>query len=233
MAAHHDGRVGRVRLQRPDKRNAVDTALAEEAALLMRRLAAAGIDVALLEAEPPTFCAGHDLSEMGAGTLETGAMRLIEELNDSDLFWIACVNGPVVGAGLGILATCPMVIATTDAWFSLPEADLGFFPGGMFAGLENIIPVRKLMDMAMTGRRVPAAEAMSWGLVDEVVDPADLMSTAEGIAASLASRPELVRLGRVAWRNHVRDATYRDRHQSLLGPALQAIAATVGRAEPA
>jgi enoyl-CoA hydratase/carnithine racemase len=173
----HDDRLT-VTLARPEVRNAYDTATRDglcEALALVRddptigdvRLRGAGSD----------FCAGGDLGEFGAGPDPVGchlvrrqrsAGRLLAQVADRVT---AEVHGACVGAGVELAAFAGRVLATADARFRLPELSMGLLPGaGGTASLPRRIGRHRTAWMVLSGAWVDAAQARSWGLVDQVVD---------------------------------------------------------------
>jgi crotonobetainyl-CoA hydratase len=94
---------------------------------------------------------------------------------------IARVNGLAVGGGFELVLGCDIVVASENASFGLPEARVGRMPldGGMLQ-LPRMIPQKIAMGMLLTGNRITATEAMSYGLVNEVAAPAELDEAVDG-----------------------------------------------------
>src|SRR5215469_14785619 len=176
--------VARVTIDRPDVLNAVD--LPTEAELIRIWEDIEQRDdvrvVVLTGAGERSFCAGADLKntsnlkgvEYWAASRPGGfgGIALRETLN---VPVIARVNGYALGGGFEMVLGCDLVIACEEASFGLPEALVGRMPldGGMTL-LQRQIPYRQAMAMLMTGRRISAHEALSMGLVNEVVPRAGL-----------------------------------------------------------
>ena len=145
------------------------------------------------------FCAGWDLKEVAQANDSSEAM---DNYTESDRlggfggiceYWdlkkpvIAAVNGHAVGGGLEIAIACDIILAVDHADFFLPEMLRGFLPdAGAVQHLARLIPIKVAIEMMLTGRRMPAAEAKSWGLVHDVLKPADLMPRAREMADSIA-----------------------------------------------
>ncbi|HEY6982489.1 enoyl-CoA hydratase-related protein [Reyranella sp.] len=179
-----DDHVARVVIDRPDRMNAVDEATEAE---LMRVWAAIERDdrvrcVVLTGAGEKAFCTGADMKQSGNKTgLEYwatprpggfGGLSLRETL---DVPVIARVNGHALGGGLEMVLGCDIVVAAENATFGLPEPRVGRLAlDGGIAQLSRRIPHVLAMGMLLTGRRVPAAEAFRFGLVNEVVPQAGL-----------------------------------------------------------
>lgn len=170
---------------------------------LSHRLAEAERDpevrtVVLSSASERAFAAGADIREMAPmgpsaarehGSRGQGVTRQIERL---PLPVIAAVHGVCLGGGCEIALACDFVVASEDATFGQPEVNLGVMPGwgGTQRLPRRIGPVRA-RSWIMTGRAVPAAEALASGLVAQVVPRAELLGAAERLARELASKPPL------------------------------------------
>jgi crotonobetainyl-CoA hydratase len=196
--------VARVTLDRPAAMNAVDRATELE---LEHTWSAIEKDrdvrvVVLTGAGDRAFCAGADMKSAGHKTgLEYwaahrpggfGGIALRETL---EVPVIARVNGFALGGGFEMVLGCDIVVACEEASFGLPEARVGRLPldGGMTL-LQRQIPFRPAMGILLTGRRVPAREALSLGIINEVVARADLDAAVERwVAEILACAPLSVR----------------------------------------
>ncbi|MDE2435213.1 MAG: crotonobetainyl-CoA hydratase [Sphingomonadales bacterium] len=101
---------------------------------------------------------------------------------------IAAVNGMAVGGGFELALAADLIVASTEARFWLPEVQLGILPdsGGLFR-LPRSLPPRLAREMILTGRRLDAAEALTWGLASRVVEPAALLDSAMSLAREIAA----------------------------------------------
>jgi crotonobetainyl-CoA hydratase len=196
--------VARVTLDRPDRLNAIDQATEAE---LMRIWDAIERDrdvrvVVLTGAGERAFCTGADMKGgSGASGLEYwaaprpggfGGIALRETL---DVPVIARVNGHALGGGMEMMLGCDIVVAAAHATFGLPEPRVGrlALDGGV-ALLTRRIPHVWAMGMLLTGRRVGAADALRFGLVNEVVAHHELDdAVARWVADILACAPLSVR----------------------------------------
>jgi len=165
-----------VTLARSNARNAVNARLRDE---LVEALEFALIDPeagpVILGGEGPAFSAGGDLNEFGqahdlalahAVRVQQSPARLARALGAR---LTARLHGPCIGAGIEIPAAAARVVATPDAWFRLPEVSMGLIPGaGGTASIPRRIGRERTCFMALSGRAVDAATALSWGLVDAV-----------------------------------------------------------------
>lgn len=100
---------------------------------------------------------------------------------------VAALNGPALGAGLAVAASCDILVAAETASLGLPEIDVGVIGGGRHA--MRLFGHSLLRRMALTGYRVPAAELLRLGVVEAVVTADRLLETAMAIAAEIAAKP--------------------------------------------
>lgn len=119
-----------------------------------------------------------------------GVQRIPRALHACEVPLIAAVNGPAVGAGCDLALMCDLRIASTNAFFAESFVKLGLIPGdgGAFL-LPRAVGAARAAEMALTGDRVDAGTALEWGLVSQVVDPGDLLVTAQALAARVAANP--------------------------------------------
>lgn len=179
VIASADGRSGRLTLSSPAKRNALSAELVTEVVAGLAFLADQGVQVGVLDAVPPAFCAGVDLSLPITAAPGTPDLRLFDAFLGSPIVWIASIDGPALAAGMVLAALCPVTLATERAWFALPEVRLGIFPGRVTGYLDVVLPRRALMAHALTGDRIDASTAAGLGLVTEVLPSAGLRAAEE------------------------------------------------------
>ena len=186
------GPVTTVTVDRPDKRNAVDRATAEELAEAFRAFDTdTSQDVAVLAGAGGTFCAGADLTTLdnrvapeGDGPMGPTRMRLSKPV-------IAAVEGYAVAGGLELALWCDLRVAAEDATFGVFCRRWGvpLIDGGTVR-LPRLIGTSRAMDLVLTGRAVDAAEAERIGLVNRVVASGTALAAAQGLAAELAALPQ-------------------------------------------
>ena len=196
VRAERSGRVTTVILDRPGVRNAVDGPTAAALAGAFRDFDADdGADVAVLWGAGGTFCAGADLKAVGGpsgnraapdgdGPMGPTRMRLGKPV-------IAAISGHAVAGGLELAAWCDLRVAEEDAVlgvfcrrFGVPLID------GGTVRLPQLIGLGRALDLILTGRPVPAAEALAMGLVDRVVPPGQARAAAEALARDLSALPQ-------------------------------------------
>jgi enoyl-CoA hydratase/carnithine racemase len=189
-----DGRVARVTIDRPERRNALAPATV---AGLRDAVARADADAAvrvivLTGAGDRAFSAGADLtglSSAAAADFPAALAALFEELWAMGKPSIARVRGYALAGGFGLATACDLVVAADDAVFATPEIDLGLWPFVASVPLARSMPPKKALELMMTGRRVGAAEAERIGFVSRVVAVGDLDASVDELAAVLAAKP--------------------------------------------
>jgi enoyl-CoA hydratase/carnithine racemase len=185
-----------VELNRPDALNAISTRLATELTTVMRDVATDRDirAVVLVGAGDRAFCVGADLKERN--TLDDNGFheqRLIfraafDSVRALPQPAIAAVHGFALGGGLELALSCDLVVADETAVVGLPEVSLGLVPGGggTQLALRRLGPGRAA-DVVLTGRRVPAVEAHSLGLVDRLAPTGSARESAIEIAEQIAA----------------------------------------------
>jgi enoyl-CoA hydratase/carnithine racemase len=159
--------VPRLVLSRPGKRNAINQDMYAQACGEISVLEEGGVRVAVLAAAGPVFCAGADLAELDSGF--NAPVELAERLRRSPTFWIAQVHGGVLGAGIALVAGCHAALGDDEAWFCLPELSHGFYPEPVIDWIAGQgVGRRWLHGLAVTSRRVTAAEALANGVLSGV-----------------------------------------------------------------
>lgn len=139
----------------------------------------------------------HPLAEHS----ERGALaHLLRSMRACGKPIVARVNGHALAGGLGVAAACDIVIAVEGATFGTPEIKVGLWPMMISAVLQRVMPPRAALELLMTGRRIPADEAMRLGLVSRVVGADDLDDAVDLVVEELAAMsPAVMRLGRNAF----------------------------------
>ncbi|MBN2493067.1 MAG: enoyl-CoA hydratase/isomerase family protein [Deltaproteobacteria bacterium] len=192
-------------LNRPDRRNALDSGLV---AALTAQLEAADADrdirlIVLTGAGKRAFCAGGDLaSDMGqggAGETIRAFGALMQKMSELGTPLLARVNGHCVGGGVGLMLGCDLAVAADDVKLGTPEVRSGVFPMLIAPWIVRHIGPKRAYELFFTGQRIPASQALDWGLVNRVVPRAELDDTVDELAEQLLSvSPSAVRIGRKA-----------------------------------
>jgi enoyl-CoA hydratase len=194
--------VRTVTVNRPKVLNALDGPTLDELYEAFGAIAAAPQTevrcVILTGAGDKAFAAGADIAAMaGIGVDEARALaarghRLSERMESLGVPIIAAVNGFALGGGLELALACDFIIAAANAKLGQPEVSVGVVPG--FGGTQRLprrIGVGRARQLLYTGELLGAAEARAAGLVNEVVEPAELLPRARAIAATIATRAPL------------------------------------------
>jgi enoyl-CoA hydratase len=198
MSAEHiiverRGRVGLIRLNRPQALNALNAALMRELALAVDAFEADGsVGCTVITGSEKAFAAGADIKEMVDKSFAdvffadfTAAWHRVAEARKPV---IAAVAGFALGGGCELALQCDLIIAADNAKFGQPEIKLGIIPGiGGTQRLTRAIGKAKAMDLILTGRMMDAGEAERCGIVARVVPLARLVEEAMQVAATIAS----------------------------------------------
>jgi enoyl-CoA hydratase len=187
------GRVGLIRLNRPNALNALNSAMMVEIAAAVDAFEAdAGIGCLVVTGSEKAFAAGADIKEMAGKSYMDAFMGNFaatwDRLAHARKPVIAAVAGFALGGGCELAMQCDIIIAADTAKFGQPEIKLGIIPGiGGTQRLTRAVGKAKAMDLILTGRMMDAVEAERSGLVARIVPAADLvaeaMKTADTIAA--------------------------------------------------
>ena len=187
-------RVGFIRLNRPQRMNALNDALADElGAALAAFDADAAISVTVITGNEKAFAAGADIGAMAEWSYakvygDDYITRNWEAIRRIRKPVIAAVAGYALGGGCELAMACDLIIAADTAKFGQPEITIGTMPG--FGGTQRLpraVGQAKAMDWCLTGRMIDAAEAERAGLVARVVPAADLERVALEVAVKIAS----------------------------------------------
>jgi 2-(1,2-epoxy-1,2-dihydrophenyl)acetyl-CoA isomerase len=245
--------VAHVRLNRPDNANAMNLSLLEELRdALMHCHANPEVRAVLITGAGRHFCAGGDVREFAAQAshLEPYLRRATALLHEATSLMInlhapviAAVHGNAAGGGgIGLVCSSDLVIAAESASFFQAVARVGMVPdAGSTVSLTRFIGQRRALELALTDRALTANEALTLGLINEVVPDEKLFERASEIADRLAHGPTraLAASKRLIWQAAGRsiEAAYVEeaRTQSQLGATTDAhegLAAVIERREP-
>lgn len=188
--------VARITLNRPNKLNAVNTQMTADWEQLNAWLAGhPEIRVVILAGSGSAFCAGDDVPEVGTLSLDVARelswrqARLYLAWERLPQVFIAAIHGPAMGGGCVAAYSCDFRIATHAATLGMPEIKLGWPPGYGLAQLTALVGKARALDLCLTGRTINATEALTYGLLHEVVPANRLGPATEALAAQLLAMP--------------------------------------------
>lgn len=222
LVERRDG-ILRLTINREERRNALNDAVLTGLTMAIQDPGDSRA-VLVTSAGERIFCAGADLAIMNndATGLEQheargGVARLLDAMRASPLPIVGRVQGLCLAGGVGVALGCDVLIASDAAAFGLPEVDRGLWPFMVSALLARHVSPKIAMDLMLSGRRMPAAEAQAVGLTSRVVPAADLDREVDELVSALAAKPPVaVRMGKAA---------YHAAQEMTLGPALAAMQA--------
>lgn len=191
--------VATITLCRSEKRNALSRELLSQlSAAVKLALANREVRLLVLKAEGSVFCAGMDLAEMQQrASSENGQQEWLQDSRDYCELLIAiysarvpsmaCLQGPVLAGGVGIVLACDFVIAAEGTFVALPEPQRGITAAMVTPLLAHRIGAGRAAHLLLSGRRIDAASAMQAGLVFETVSKDGLDQAAADLASSIKS----------------------------------------------
>jgi enoyl-CoA hydratase len=200
-----DGRLAVLTVNRPQVRNALDTATVAEFHGALEEVRAARCGVLIITgAGDKAFVSGADISSIRERKRDEALSginsRLMSAVEAHEAVSIAAVNGWALGGGCELALACDLRIASENAVFGLPEPTLGIIPGaGGTQRLPRVVGLGRAKEMILTGARWDARRALEVGLVSEVVPREKLMDAARAMAErALALGPLALRLAKAA-----------------------------------
>jgi enoyl-CoA hydratase/carnithine racemase len=196
LSSRRDAGAVWLELNRPERLNALS---AELLAALRAALEAAGRDpatrVVVIAGAGRAFSAGHDLAEMQR-LADAAACRELFDACSAVMLAIAGLPVPVIArvhgvataAGCQLVAACDLAVAARDARFATSGIDVGLFCSTPAVALSRAVPSKRAFEMLMTGEFIDADTALAIGLVNRVVDPAELDVATEALARTVAEK---------------------------------------------
>ena len=192
-----EGGVAHLALNRPDRLNAYSVAMRDDFAEALHLVAEdEEIGALLITGKGRAFCAGADLSEFGTAPSQVLARNarwqrdVWGQLVELDKPIVVAVHGFCIGSGVEIMLLGDLRIAAADTVFAMPEVRLGMIPA---AGGSQTLPANAgpavALDLLYTGRRFGAREALDYGMISRMAEPAELEPTAREIAQELSQLP--------------------------------------------
>ena len=187
--------IARLEMARPQVFNAFDEAMITELDEAVVRLGAdEAVRVIVLAGQGKAFSAGADLQWMKRASEASEASNLEDARRFAGMLGrlaacpkptVARVQGLALGGGVGLACACDIAIATSDAQFAVSEARFGILPSVIGPYLVNAVGPRQARRLALTARRIDAAEALALGLVQQVVGADELDAAVDTVLADL------------------------------------------------
>lgn len=195
-----EGATQIITINRPDKLNALNQATIKE----INDAVAKGIanpdvkGMILTGSGEKAFVAGADITEFNGMNKESGATlaqnghNILFGIERSPKPVVAAINGFALGGGCELAMACHLRVAATNAKFGQPEVNLGLIPGyGGTQRLVELIGKGRALELLMTADMVDAQKALSYGLVNAVAEPAELMNTAKAMLEKIYTKAPL------------------------------------------
>jgi methylglutaconyl-CoA hydratase len=193
-----EGSVGRITLARPEKKNALDRATADELAEALFALSESPVNVVAIDGDGPDFCTGADLAALE----EMLDAPRQEHLDDAKALGhvfhtirrmekpvVALVKGRAYAGGAGLATACDIVLAHEDARFAYPEVTIGFVPAMAMTMLRRSVGEKQAFDLVSTGRILNADQAKDIGLVSRVFAASEFQGLSQALLEQLAKQP--------------------------------------------
>jgi len=175
-----DGAIARIRLNRPEKRNALnDELISGIKDALQRARSDQSVRVILLSGEGKDFCSGADLSalqKIAAASVSENAedaralMELFLLIREVPVPVVAAVKGRAFAGGCGLASACDLVLAASSARFGYPEVKIGFVPAMVLAILRRNVSEKLAFELLTRGEELTATKALDLGLVNQVFE---------------------------------------------------------------
>jgi methylglutaconyl-CoA hydratase len=183
-------------LSLPEKRNPISREMRDALKAALESLNANDtVRSVIITGAGSAFCSGMDLEALAAQSKLTEKDHLADSRHIAEFFQyiysypkplIAAVNGPAVAGGFGLAVLCDFTLAASEAWFSLSEVKIGFVPAIVGVYLERMVGSKRARDLLLSGRKLNAREAATWGLANEICSPSDLMKRCNELAVELS-----------------------------------------------
>ena len=177
-----------ITLNRPEKRNALSTALRQEIVSCLSELEKGGTGAVVLTGAGPTFCAGFDLSEFSADNMDqifSEAVSYHRKVYTFPRPLVAAVNGNAYAGGMDLAVMCDIRIAAENAAFGQPQVKMGI--PAAYDLIRTLLPEAAAREICLTGRSVGAQEALRLGLVNRLVASEKLTEEAMVLAGEITA----------------------------------------------
>jgi methylglutaconyl-CoA hydratase len=193
-----DGPVGHITLNRPEKRNALDSEMVAE---IRRALAESAenseVRVVVLSGAGKDFCSGADLAALHQIASATVGENLADARQLADVFLdmrrhprpiVAAVRGRALAGGCGIATAADIILAAESAQFGYPEVKIGFVPAMVMAIVRRSVSEKRAFELLTSGEPFPARTALEIGMINRIFPDASFDREVKSYAAQLATR---------------------------------------------
>ena len=208
LTLEFSGQLATLTFNRPEKRNAISQRMVSEIQSALDEVQTSHARVAIITGAGKSFCAGMDLEMLSAIATQSSSDNMEDSRRMAKMFrrvWsfskplIAAVNGAALAGGCGIAMLCDFTLAVPEAKFGYTEVKIGFLPAIVSVFLTRQIGDKQARNLLLTGRLVDATEALSLGLITEIVPHERLLQRAHELADVLiaASPVSLTRAKRL------------------------------------
>jgi enoyl-CoA hydratase/carnithine racemase len=195
IAVTDEGPIRIVRMNRPEKKNALTMAMYDAMADAIETAGNSGVRCLLIAGQPTAFCAGNDIGDFLAAASQGGALgapilRFLYALARCEIPLVAAVQGNAIGVGTTLLMHCDHVVAANDARFATPFVSLGLVPEAASSLLApRLLGPARAFSLLVMGHPLTAHEAKAGGLVNTVVAADAVEAEAMKAAAEIAALP--------------------------------------------
>ncbi len=232
LAAEQQGNVAILRLNRPEKRNALD----DDIIVGIDKFFSApseGVGAVLLVGEGENFSSGLDLTDLKERDVAQGIAhsslwhRAFEKIQFGKVPVVAVLHGAVLGGGLELAAAAHVRIAERSAYYALPEGSRGIsVGGGASVRLPRLIGVARMMDMMLSGRTYSAEEGQAMGLTTYLVEPGKGFAKGLELAQRIASNAPLTNFAVIQALPRIAES------DPASGYAMEALISAIAQADP-
>lgn len=203
--------VGRLTLNRPERRNALGLAVLQEITAALEALSATpGVQAIVIDAAGPAFSAGHDIAEMRGREpafyqeLFAQCTVMMQTIHRVPQPVIAQVGGVATAAGCQLVASCDLVVAAEGAWFATPGVRIGLFCTTPMVPISRAVGQKRAMEMLLTGEPISAETARDWGLVNRLAPPETLAEAVDELVAQITRwSPGVIGIGKETFYSQV------------------------------
>lgn len=192
IVATTEDRITTIRIDRPEKKNALTVAMYEQLTAALAAAADPAVRAVVITGSADTFTSGNDLADFARANqgLSTAPLDFLRALATFDKPIVAAVAGVAIGIGTTLLLHCDLVVAGPTARFKMPFVALGLVPEAASSLLlPQLVGARRAAQLLLLGEQLDAPTALAWGLINEVADDplAAAMAKARALAACAPS----------------------------------------------